>query len=476
MIDNQIPRYDILRKSFESRYYVVDSKMTGYFRFSYGVSNNEAVLKDGTYAKCAKKVLSGQNSITLDNTLIGIKENSYININDKFYLVSSIDDVTITIYDFFNTDIEEGTMVKLFSNYIEISTDSSCTKFTFVVGNILRYGDYSYTIKEDDTPESVYEELSKVTLVTRFGDTYYALGDWVAYYDYETFSTLPVESGFLVAESKDYIVPGDILVLFNEDVRANNTVYVEKVKEEQCSSGFKYTLKVSGLSGTFNYAQLRALPAYKSKKLNIQKCKPSIVDICGDTVYGKDVKIIKGIRTYTSEKEITNGFEDLKYLSEFPLEPSDLWLNDVIEGSLIPKLPNISCVTNEEGIFRMYIDSKIPSEFSFVFKSTGSDVKISFMDIDGNILALGTTNNIIQSGLNKVTLNIKTEPNTEVDITLFKCLGDTIKYIEYYFVCQEMSNERVEVNCLHLNPIFRNYRELLAIVGKHRASEGRIAL
>jgi hypothetical protein len=450
--------------------------MTGYFRFSYGVSNNEAVLKDGTYAKCTKKVLSGQNSITLDNTLIGIRENSYININDRFYLVSSVDGTTINIYDFFNVDIEEGTMVKLFSNYIEINTDSSCTKFTFVIGNILRYGDYSYTIKEDDTPESVYEELSKVTLITRFGDTYYALGDWIAYYDYETFSSLPIASGFLVVESKDYIVPGDILVLFNEDVRANNTVYVEKVKEEQCASGFKYTIKVSGLSGTFNYAQLRALPAYKSKKLSIQNCKPSIVDICGDTVYGKDVKIVKGIRTYTSEKEITNGFEDLKYLAGFPLEPSDLWLNDVIDGRLVPVLPNVRCITNEDGIFRMYLDSKIPSEFTFVFKSNYQDVKISFMDIDGNILALGTKGDILSSRLNKVTLNIKAEPNAEIDITLFKYIGETIKYIEYYFVCQEMSNERVEVNSIHLNPVFRNYRELLAIVGKHRASEGRIAL
>lgn len=476
MIENQIPRYDILRKSFESRYYVVDSQMTGKFRFSYGVSNDEAILKDGTYVKCAKKVLAGERKLTTDNTLIGIRSNSYIEIKDKFYLVESINDKDIYIYDFFNMDIEEGTEIKLFSNPISVSYEGVCTKFTFVVGNILTIGDFSYTITEEDTPESLCDLLSKHTLVSRFGDTFYVIGELTAYYEYETYSKYPVQSGFLNIHSNDYIVPGDSLVLFNEDVRANNTVYVDTVKDVRCSSGYEYILKVSGLSGVFSYAQLRAFPAYKSRKLNIQGCKPSIVDICGDTVYGSDVNIVRGIRLYNSEKELTNGFEDLKYIAGFKLEPSDLWLSDVIEGTIQPKLPNVCCIMNDDGIFRMYIDSKIPAEFTLKFKSMESNVKISITDLDGNIIVSGSVDEIITSRLNKVVLNIKSYPKSEIDIVLFKYLGEQVKYVEYYFVAQEMSNERIEINGLHLNPVFRNYRELLAVIGRDKASEGRIAL
>lgn len=476
MIENQIPRYDILRKSVESRYYVVDSQMTGTFRFSYGVSNDEAILKDGTYVKCAKKVLAGERKISLDNTLIGIRRNSYIEIKDRFYLVESIDEKDVYIYDFFNVNIEEGTEIKLFSNPITISYEGVCTKFTFIVGNIISTGTFSYTITKEDTPESLYDMLSKITMVSRFGNTFYALGEWNAYYDYETYSSYPIQSGFLKVNSKDYIVPGDSLVLFNEDVRANNTVYVEELKDIRCSSGYEYILKLKGLSGKFNYGQLRAFPSYKSRKLNIQGCKPSIVDICGDTVYGSDVNIVKGIKLYDSEKEITNGFEDLKYIAGFQLEPSDLWLSDVIEGTIQPKLPNICCIMNDDGMFRMYIDSKIPAEFTFRFKSMEDNVKISITDLDGNIIAYGSTDEIITSRLNKVVLNIKSYPKSEIDIVLFKYLGEQVKYIEYYFVAQEMSNERIEVNGLHLNPVFRNYRELLAVIGRDKVSEGRIAL
>ena len=160
MIENQIPRYDILRKSVESRYYVIDSTMSGYFRFSYGVSNDEAILKDGTNAKCAIRVNAGDRDITLDNTLIGIRENSYIRIRDRFFLVEYVKDKTIHIYDHFSDEIEEGTEVRLFSNYIQVDNEGVCTKFTFIVGNILRMGTFTYTITENDTPESLYEVLS----------------------------------------------------------------------------------------------------------------------------------------------------------------------------------------------------------------------------------------------------------------------------------------------------------------------------
>ena len=476
MIENQIPRYDILRKSVESRYYVIDSTMSGYFRFSYGVSNDEAILKDGTNAKCAVRVNSGDKDITLDNTLIGIRENSYIRIRDRFFLVEYVKDKTIHIYDHFSDEIEEGTEVRLFSNYIQVDNEGVCTKFTFIVGNVLRMGTFTYTITEDDTPESLYEVLSKIAPVSRFGDTFYIIGSLVAYYDYETYSKYPIQSGFLNVTSSDYIVPGDSFVLFNEDVRANNTVFVSRTYEQECSSGFKYIVKVDGLSVTFKYSQLRAFPAYKSKKVNIQGCKPSIVDICGDTVYGKDVSIVSGLRTYTATKEITNGYEKLKYLAGFKLEPSDLWLTEVIDGKIIPKLPNICYVMNDEGIFRTYIDSKIPQEFTMIFKSSEPCIKISITDMDGNIIASGSNDDVISSRLNKVVLNIKANPKAEVDLVLFKCLCDRIKYVEYYFVAQETSNERIEVNCLHLNPVFRNYRELLAVIGRDKAGEGRIAL
>ena len=101
-----------------------------------------------------------------------------------------------------------------------------------------------------DTVESVAELLSTMGLVKTFGTTIYVTGVWssslsscVVYDEY------PVDSGFLKLQSLVFIVEGDDLVLFNEDVRANNTVTITKVSEQYSVSGYTYIVSVEGLSG-----------------------------------------------------------------------------------------------------------------------------------------------------------------------------------------------------------------------------------
>lgn len=476
-LENQIPRYDVIRKQYESRYYVVDSNMKGTFRFAYGISNDEAILKDGTSVKCSEIAESGNSRIKIDNPLIGIARNCYIKVGRHFYLVNYIEDDYIYIYGEIKEQIDIGQEVRLYSTYVTIDNVGNCTEIEFKIGTILSSGDFSYKIKEEDTVESVVKEMSKHAMTKNFGDTIYSLGMWTSSAsDFITHTEYPVELGFLNVSSLNFIVKGDDLVLFNEDVRASNIVTVEDLTELDCSSGFRYTIYTKELSGTFKYGQLRAFPAYKSTKLNISNLKPSLVDLCGDTVYGKDIKILKGIKTFYKDEELTNGFEDLKYIANLITEPSDLWLNEVMAGKIEPILPNLKLISNEEGFFRMYIDSKIDEEFVLKFEGTYPDTKISITDVDGNILALGNCGEYLKSRLNKVTLNIQTLSKLEITLDTFKCLKQRCTHIEYYFVCRELNNERVEVNGLHLNPIFKNYRELLAVIGRDKAGEGRIAL
>ena len=476
-LENQIPRFDIIRKDIQSRYYVVDRTLSGVFRFGYGISNDEAVFRDGTSVKCAEDAMSGDNRLKVDNEIIGIVRNCYVKVGEQFYLVNYVDGSYIYFFNTINKPISVGEEVRLFSYPIEVSTEGQCSEIEFEVGTTLSNGSFSYIIQEDDTVESIAELLSTMGLVKTFGTTIYVTGAWssslsscVVYDGY------PVDSGFLKLQSLVFIVEGDDLVLFNEDVRANNTVTITKVSEQYSVSGYTYIVSVEGLSGVFKYGQLRAFPAYKSKKLNIHSLKPSFVDICGDTVYGKDVTIVKGVRTYSGDTELTRGFTDLKYIANLPTEPSDLWLCEVLAGKIEPVLPNLNFIMDDDGFFRMYIDSKIDAKFVLRLVSSYADLKVSITDKDGNILASGGAGDYIEAPLNKVTFNIKGLEKLQVKLDTFKHLEQWCTHIDYYFVCREMSNERVEVNGLHLNPIFKNYRELLAVIGRDRAGEGRVTL
>lgn len=476
-ITNQIPSYDIIRKFTESRYYVVDANMKGTFRFGYGVSNNEAVFKSGTSVKCSSSSLVGENSVNIDNELIGVSKNSYIKIGRHFYLVHYIEDKEIFIYGTLEEDVNEGEVIKLYSVPVEIGKNGVFTKFEFKVGVIVIVGYKSYTIKEDDSVEDVVKFLSKYTLAHNFGNTIYALGE-VSTSDsnYIIYGEFTIESGFLEVNSPCFICSGDDLVLFNEDVRASNIVRVVGTKQEDAVYGYRYIVMVNGLSGDFQYAQLRAYPAYISNRLDIHNCKPSIVDLCEGTVYGSDIEVVKGVKLLSNDTELTNGFEDIEYIANLPTEPADLWLCEALEGKIEPNLPSITMVPNDEGIFRMYVDSKIDETFVLRFSSSYADTIITVLDVDGNVICKGGVNESLETSLNKVTINIKSLQGINTTLSSFNCNKERTTHIEYYFVSREQSNERVEVNSLHLNPVFRNYRELLAIIGRDKTNEGRIAL
>lgn len=476
-LENQIPRFDTIRKNFESRYYAVDTTLSGRMRFAYGISNDEAVLKDGTYAKCTEPAISGDISLKVDNKIYGIDRNSYIKVKDNFYLVNYVEGNTIHLYNPLNTDLYEGDIVKLFSTNLSIDNEGVCSRFEFKIGTTIAGKNFTHYISENDTIEGLVKEISKYSTVHNFGNTIWALGEWTSTLSYfKIYEQYPYESGFLNIRSNNFIVVGDELALFNEDIRANNTVKVAKLEEKDSAYGFFYTVLLDGLSGSFKYGQLKAYPAYVSKKINIQNLKPSLLDICYGTVYGKDLKLIKGFKKFYLDSELTSGFEDLKYISELNTEPSDLWINEVLAGSIQADLPNLVFTTDNEGVFRLYVDSKIEDEFVLKFKSTNPFLKVSITDVNGNILVCGKSGEHIKSNLNKVTINIKSTPNDGVIFDTFKILKTRCTHIQYYFVCPETSNERVEVNGLHLNPIFKNYRELLAVIGRDKVGEGRIAL
>ena len=86
---------------------------------------------------------------------------------------------------------------------------------------------------------------------------------------------------------------------------------------------------------------------------------------------------------------MTKGFTDLKYIANLPTEPSDLWLCEVLDGKIEPILPNLNFIMDDDGFFRMYIDSKIDAKFVLRLVSSYAYLKVSITDKDGNILASG---------------------------------------------------------------------------------------
>ena len=477
---NQIPTYDVLRPEYVGRYVVLDPYMTGKARFGICEGTKECVLKPANRAKLTEDISASSNVLYTDTIIRNIIPGSYIIINKVYYEVSSSDEINKTIYLVNNigTNIESNTEISLFSVPVSISNEYVCTSIEFGVTSIEVNG-ISLSITESMTIQDVIDYYYDSTPVTNFGNTLYFYGTgWSESTTYNTYTKLPIKSKMVVCTGKHKVCRGDDILLYNSDIRGNCTVYVKEAYEQNTDTGTKYVLIVSGLDNEYSYSQLRAYPAYFSRKLQLKNIRPSIVDICNGTTFGDESEVVKGIRLYTDDTQNSLIFKNDTVIPNLYSEPCDLWLTNVIHGKIKQNLPKITFICDDNGIFQGSISTRLRSTdiFNFNFKFSSISI-VSFMDYTtGEVIATSNESGLISSRINNISITIHSCSNAVISLESFYYNGSNSNKLEYYFVCREENNSRVEVNGLHLNQVFKSYKELLAIIGSSKASEGRIAL
>lgn len=481
LFKNQVPSYDVVRPNYIGRYVVYDRYLTGKPRFGLCEGESECVFKSAVMAKTSEYTSYGSLTINIDREIVGICVDSYIVINNKFYLVTKYTNkynaYSIEISSGLEDNLEENTEVILYSIPITTSyDDAKCTMIEFGVG-LISINNIEYEITESDTIDSVMDYYKEKIPVTNFGTTLYFYGSgYSENTKYFMYDYIPTEAKMVMIETNSSLCKGDDLVMFNESVMANFETTINEIYEISVSVGRKYIACLSSLDNKYSYAQLLANPAYFSRKINFGNIRPCIADVCNGTVFGENGKAIFGIKLYNKDEELSKIYSEETLISNLVTSPSDLFLNKVVYGTIIPKLPNLTFVCNDDGIFQMVIESPITDKFLFCFSST-SECQVSFMKLEtSEILANETAKDNIEVEIDNVVMTLKSIPKAQITLTTFSNTKILANSFKYYFLLKEGNKTRMEANSIHLNPLFKNYRELLAIIGTHKAGEGKVAL
>lgn len=472
---NNIPSFSTLRPNYFARYICIDPYMMGKTRFSLCEGEKECVMKQANIAHTTTDMKIGDTEFYLDTKIKDCITDSYLKVGNHFYLISDSEENYI-VTEQITEDVASGTIVELYSVPVLTSRDEECCKILFGETTI-RVKDKSYKITSSTTIDEVIEYYEKYTICHYIGSYMYFKGEgFSSDTEYENFSEFPLESKMLNITSSHIILKGDDVLFFNDDIRGNLTSQVLKSTSTMTWNGYKSTVVLDKLDGDYSYSQIRAYPAYFSYKLPLYKARPSIPDICFGSTFGEESEIIKGYTLYNGDTKLNYSPKDMEYIPNLVTTPSDLLLTKMIKGTTILKVPNLIFTCDDDGIVQFLIESPITELFNFRFKTDNDTAQVSFTDFDGNFIFVGDNSSIITTSINNVVVTIKYKAHENITFDLFSYNGTTANYISYAFVVREKNKSRCEVNCLHLNPLFKSYKELLAIIGSSKASEGRIAL
>lgn len=473
---SNIPSFDILRHEYVGRYVVLDPYMTGDTRFAFCEGEKECVLKQATKAKTTNSLNVGDKEFYLNTKILGCVADSYLKVDNKFYLVEdSKQDYIIT--EAVQQHIDENSVVELYSIPVYTSRNGKCCKVKFG-RTIINIDGIEYKIEDETKVEDVINYYDKY-LVCCFENEYLYFNGY-GYSedtDYTNLNEFPIESKIISISSSVKLANGDEILLFNEDIRGNLTTTIKKCKTNIKWNGFESVAYVDKLDNDYLYSQLRAYPAYFSRKISLGSTKPFIPDICYATTFGEESSISKGFVLYNNNEQLNTYPIDFKYIANVATKPSDLWISaNVIHGKIKPKLPKLIFECDEEGIFSFKINTIIEDDFLFNF-NCDDECKLSVVDFNGKTTYVGNIGeSSIKSSLKEKTFTFKSLPNSEIEFNYFGYDGVVANKIEYYFIAKHKNNARMEVNGLHLNQLLKSYEELLAVIGNSAVGEGRIAL
>lgn len=472
---NNIPSFDILRHEYVGRYVAFDPYMIGECRFAFCEGEKECVFKQANIAKTTTDLNIDDIEIQLNTKIIGCIVDSYIKINNKFYLVKESYQDKLTVEQI-KENVKEGTEIELYSVPVYASRKGKCCSIKFGITTIHVNG-IDYTIKDTTTIEDVLEYFSSNTICCYENDLLYFNGEGYSENTYyKNSNEFPIESKLLSIQSTHKIANGDEILLFNEDIRGNLTINVKKCKLTNDWNGYNSVIYVDKLDSDYLYAQLRAYSAYFSKEMDLGNVKPFVPDICYATTFGEESIVEKGFILHNNDRKLNSYPIDLKYIPNVKVKPTDLIISmNVTYGKLNKAIPKVIFECDANGIFQFKINTIIKENFVFKFDST-NDCKLSIMDFDGNIEFTGNINSTVKASLHERTFTFKSLPNSKIEFSYFNFDGTIADKIEYYFIAKNKNNSRIEVNGLHLNQLLKPYEELLAIIGESSVGEGRIAL
>lgn len=472
-LKNNIPSFDVLHVENTGRYIALDPYMTGKTRFAFCEGEKECVFKGATKARIVNNMSVGDTDFYLNTKILGGLGDSYLKVNNKFYLIYKSDNYVITTEPI-QEEIPENTEVELYSVPIYTIRKGKCCRIKFGE-TVVHVNGISYNINQKTTVEDVLRFYNDIMCSYNNGFLYFNGSGYSENTPYENYNEFPIESKLLSIKSFCRIDKGDEILLFNDDIRGNLTTNIVKCISKLNWYGYESIVQVDKLDNDYKYAQLRAYPAYFSRILDLGQALPFVPDICGATVFGDESKIEKGFILYNNGKKINEHFTDLAYVANVPTKPSDLIISMNVTFGKIQQIKPVVFKCDEHGVFQFKLYSLIKDLFIFKF-NTEYECDLSLMDFDGTIIYSGDTNCSVSSSLQERTFTFRSVPNAIIEFTYFGYNGIIANSIEYYFIAKNKENARVEVNGLHLNQILKPCEELLAVIGNSKVGEGRIAL
>lgn len=471
---NNIPSFSTLRSNYFSRYICIDPYMMGKTRFSFCEGEKECVMKQANIAHTTTDMKIDDTEFYLDTKIKDCIVDSYLKVGNKFYLITDAEENYI-VTEQIEESVNSGAMVELYSVPVYASRKERCCRILFGE-TFLKINDKSFTITSSTTIDDVISYYEKYTICHYIGTYMYFKGEgFSSETAFENFSEFPLESKMINITSSHKILKGDDVLFFNEDIRGNLTSEVLKASCSMTWSGYASTVILDKLDGDYTYSQLRAYPAYFSDKLPLYKSRPCIPDICFGATFGEEPDVIKGYTLYNEETKLNYYPKDMDHIANLVTTPSDLLLTKMIKGTLRLNAPNLIFTCDDDGIVQFLIESPLTEKFNFRFKSS-STLQVSFTDFEGNFIFIGDNSSIINASINNVIVTLQYNAKENIIFDLFSYNGTIANYISYEFVVREKNNSRCEVNCLHLNPLFKSYKELLATIGSSKTGEGRITL
>ena len=472
-LKNNVTSFDVIRTENVGRYVILDPYMTGKTRFAFCEGEKECVFKQATKAKTLNRLDVGNTDFYLDTNIEGGIKDSYLKVNNKFYLIYEIKDFFITTEPVQEV-INESTEVELYSVPIYTTRKGKCCQIKFGE-TIIHVNGISYTINQNTSIEDVLSFYNDFMCSYHNGFLYFSGSGYSENTYYKNSDEFPIESKILSIKSYCKIARGDEILMFNDDIRGNLTTKIIKCLTNLNWWGYESFVEVDKLDSDYNYSQLRAYSAYFSKVLDLGSILPFIPDICYSTVFGSESNIEKGFILYNNNDKINNSFDNFEYVARVLTKPNDLLISMNITYGKVIKINPFVLKCNKDGLLQFKINTPIKDNFLFKF-NTEHECKLSLMDFDGNILYSGSTNSSIESSLHERTFTFKSLPHATIEFSYFGYNGKIANKIEYYFIAKNKENARMEVNGLHLNQILKPYKELLAVIGNSKVGEGRIAL
>jgi len=479
MFTKQIPTFSTLRPKYRARYIALDPYMTGISRFGLCEGIKEVVFKQANLAHCTENLSIGSVEIPLDTKLRDFINGCYIKIGKDFYIGDSQENYFLYLTEEIVSNIDKNQLIELYSAPVTLSREGDCCKIVFGITKITIDG-YEYSITSDTTKDDVIEYYEKINIPCWYKNEtlWFAKQGWSDSTSYTNYSEFILDSCFVTVVSKHKIGNGDELLLFNDNIIANCSVTVGNCFEQETYTGYETLCIVTGMDNDYEYAQLKANPAYFSRIIGTGRAKPFIPDICFAKVFGDNTSSLsKGFRLYLDKDTPLNPvFKDMNFIASKETTPEDLWLCNVVYGKVIPNIPELIFQCDSDGLFKINIESNITDKFQFRFNLNYDEGRIAVRDFDGNELYIGNINDTFSCPINNISISISAYALANVNLKSFLYSGTFTSFIDYYFIARQGSNCRMEVNGLHLNPILKSYTELLAVVGKAKAGEGRIAI